>query len=265
MKKKVVLSISVGVFSLFGFSQMPTTSSYEALGSTGPTKIENGIEVPINMRNGVPTDLLANFDGPTDIQNFESLLDENSKFGRFVNAKTDIDVKEAFLFDNQQGKVKIVTKSGKGYMIDGANYNLVSDQLFVPIGQGKVFTFNNHDVRFFEKNGEKYIFLPVNGELHQVVYVGENTVLFKKFKIDLKPATENPMTKVVTKPAYYDKEEILLVKVGDEFIEVPSNKKKFAELFPEHSSELLKFIKENKISLKDSEQVKRVASYYDTL
>ncbi|WP_053971526.1 hypothetical protein [Mangrovimonas sp. ST2L15] len=264
MEKKIILGVSVGFFTLFSFSQSPT-SPFETIGPTGPTAIKDGLEVGIETRNGMAMDLLADFDGPTDIQNFETLMDENSKFGRFVNAKTNIEIKEAFLFDSQKGKVKIVTKGGKGYLIDGANYNLVSDQLFVPIGQGKVFTFNNQDIRFFEKNGEKFIFLPDSGELHEVVYVGESAILFKKFKVTLKPATENPMTKVVTKSAYYDKEEILVVKVGDDFVEVPNNKKKFAELFPEHSAELLKFIKDNKISLKDSEQVKRVASYYDTL
>lgn len=266
---KTILSISIGIFSLFSYSQMPTYSPYEDLGQDvgvmGPSKIENGLEVAIEMKSGMASDLLASFEGPTDIQNLEALLDDNSKFGRFVNAKTGIDVKDAFLFDSQKGKVKIVTKSGKGYMIQGANYNLVSDQLFVPIGQGKVFTFNNYDIRFFEKNGDKFVFLPETNELHQVLYIGEKAILFQKFKVVLKEASVNPMTKVVTKPAYYDKEEIVLVKIGDEFIEVPNNKKKFAELFPEHSAELLKFIKDNKISLKDSEQVKRVASYYDTL
>ncbi|WP_053971525.1 hypothetical protein [Mangrovimonas sp. ST2L15] len=197
----------------------------------------------------------------------ENVLDENTKFGRFVNSRGESgSVKDAYLFDDTNGKVEIFTREGKAYSFKDVNFNLSKQELSVPLDGGKSFTFNNADIRYFQKGNRKFVFIPGQSKpLHEIVFKGEKGSLFKKFDLELKQAMTNPLTNEITKPAYYTKEEVLVLRRDNQVFELPSKKKRFLEAFGDDSSKIAKYIKSNNLSLKNSNDIIKVVEYYNTI
>lgn len=67
------------------------------------------------------------------------------------------------------------------------------------------------------------------------------------------------------KPATFTDDQTYYIQKGDVLVHVASRKKKFLEQFPEISKELGKYIKSEKINLKQERDVIKVFSYLDTL
>jgi len=71
---------------------------------------------------------------------------------------------------------------------------------------------------------------------------------------------------VAAKPASFEKlaESIYVQEEGKPAVEF-KGKKSIEDIFPEHQAELSRFIKSEKLKLKDAEDVARICKYYDSL
>jgi len=210
------------------------------------------------------------FTTPNNASYFENLISENQKFGRVVysNDRYNDAVRDVFLFEEDVKYVNVYTKDGKGFKVPNANYNLVSQQLQVQLEDGKVFSFDTSNIKYFENGGRKYILLPnVPKKLHEVVSNTGKITLLKGFELTRKQAMTNPLTNEITEPAKFVKDPIYYIQTqkNDKLIKLSQKGRKFAKDFPDHNEEIKEFLDRSRLSVKDEDDLIRIINYYNTL
>lgn len=196
-----------------------------------------------------------------------NLVNENDNYGRVVMGYNRSNDRYSIqLFDSEEGIVNIYTKDGKAYKIPEINYDLVTQQLFARLEDGKFFNFDVNNVDYFVKNNKKYVFVENAARpLHEEILVVKDVKLLKGFKILKKEAMTNPLTNEVTEPAHYVKDEVYFMKSNDGYIEVPKKEKKFVKMFDDKKDEIKDYIKSNDLSVKDENDLVRIIQYSSTL
>ena len=110
-----------------------------------------------------------------------------------------------------------------------------------------------------KENVSKCGFLVVLMENDSLALLKEELVKF----YDIKPPS-NSYEKI--KPAEFKRlSDVYYYRQGDKVSLLPQKRKDFLKLFPQHSSELKDYIKENKISLKKDEDLITLFEYINTL
>ncbi|WP_179316292.1 hypothetical protein [Winogradskyella undariae] len=102
-------------------------------------------------------------------------------------------------------------------------------------------------------------FLVVLGETDSMAFLKEEVVKY----YEEKPSTNGYDE---AKPAEYKRsKDVFYYRSGDDITLLPQKRKDFLKLFPKNSEDLKEFIKENKISLKDDEDLITLFKHIKTL
>lgn len=152
-------------------------------------------------------------------------------------------------------------------------YNAIEDEIEVK----ETLATNDDDAKVLTKslnifvkiNKDIFIFAPYqggveNGGYFQVLFEGDNYNLYKKLKKKFIPAKKASTS--ITKdlpPVFLDRPVYYIVTNEGKYYELPESKNKKLKVFGNKQIEIKKYIKENKLDLKDEKDLIRVINYFD--
>ncbi len=148
-------------------------------------------------------------------------------------------------------------------------YNMYRDEMEFT-KDGKTLYISKQPGRkiVFKDSKEKYIILNYNDKPRYFIThnEGDNILLTRKVVeyIEPKPANSSYQN---DRPADFKRkndENYIRFKDGS-IIELPRNKKKFYNLFKDKSSDIKKYIKKEKLDIKEIEDLEKIVRYYNTL
>jgi len=162
--------------------------------------------------------------------------------------------------------------------IFGVRYNVFSDEMEFQGIDNKIYALNKNDVTvvvtFTETNDSYYIFnylddnsIQKKGYFTKLNSKGKN-LLLKKNRIVFFEEQASKTGYDDPKPAMYKTmKDRIYIKLGDnDAVLMPTKKSKLAkQIFPDNEKEVLKFIKSNKIKLKNEEDLNKLVEFTQTL
>ncbi|MBT8259961.1 MAG: hypothetical protein HKO92_06395 [Flavobacteriaceae bacterium] len=156
-------------------------------------------------------------------------------------------------------------------------YNIFSGEMEVQSKNDKVYALNKYrkdiSITFINSKITFQLFDYLDSEnsmklgYFQVINRGDNKVL-KKHKIIFMEEKPSKTGYDEHRPPQYkrlDDKYYLNLESNPNAVELPKNKNKFAALFPDNKSDILDFIKSNKIKLSKENDLKKLINYINTL
>lgn len=196
------------------------------------------------------------------------ILDPNRNNRSLWDSSSSDDIKGSpYLFDEWMvGEIK--TKLGSVYPNVKIKYAAYSDQLFFLTEEGDERVIAREKVHYFQFNdeeGKSYLFehIPYQGYLQRLAKEN-NVTLYKKIEIVIKEAPKNNGYNASTGKDEFVKSTKYFIQTKN-LVELVTNKNDFADLFQENKSELMGFIKKNKVRFKKDEKMIDLVKYTQSL
>ena len=180
----------------------------------------------------------------------------------FVNAARAVDG-TVYLFEDWKNS-GIIHTTGQSYAINNINLNIERNSFESKVGQDSLFSFNFNNIEKFVINGRtfKNYYWEDDNRVYEIIYENNNWSIIKGFKIVEVTGSANPMLnrtrdRMVRKTFYYLK--------NDKGIHTFKLKKsKILKLVEGGEGEVQKvenYAKENRLSFKKEEDVRRILMY----
>lgn len=155
-------------------------------------------------------------------------------------------------------------------------YNVANDEMEVEYNGnvGQIVKNDSLIIKFQHTNKTyQYLFYSYKDEIERGYLIpstsNKNVNFFIKENIKLIPFSEGTLSygqKTEGRPAYYKKDDsIYFLQYSNSIKEMPSKKKELLKMFPNNEKEIETFLKTNKISFKDEEDLILLVNYLDTL
>lgn len=174
-----------------------------------------------------------------------------------------------YLFEDWETSAVVVTKNQKKYKISKVNYDAKLDQIVAKISNDSVFSFNPSGIdKVIINNREFNRYLDPDfrrNSYFEVIVSTKEFEILKRNKKVVKEGVFNPMTQKKQSPDSYILEHKYFIRSGGALKELGLNKNKILKVFGDKQSEVKKFIKTKKLSVKDDHDLKRMFIYYDSL
>ena len=145
----------------------------------------------------------------------------------------------------------------------------MQDQIEVKISKDSIFIFNQQIIEMVEIN-KKLLRKFIDSELYEngyyeVIATSKEKELLKRYEVTIREGSFNPMTlQKLTKDSYIIKSKYF-IHAQNIMAEISLKKSKFLKIFEEDSDIIKKFLSDNKLSLKDDNDLKKIFNYYDSL
>ncbi len=162
-----------------------------------------------------------------------------------------------------------------GNKIYTGRYNAYHDEMEVKLSDGKIVALDNSsdlEVTFTSDNKvyKTYSYTTENDYTKRgFLVVIEETETFSLMKREFVKYYEGQIGAShyqSDKPATFRREsDTYYAKMGDKIMFIPLKKKSFISAFPDHSSEIKKYIKDEKIKLKNEEDLIKILKYISEL
>ena len=199
-----------------------------------------------------------------DIRDYHRMINHGSKV---TNSYADIKGSPYFFEDFRKGSV--ITKNGKKYNGE-FRYDLYADQIEFKL-DGDVYWIANPELMEYIKIDDKlFVYYDKdmtdskNGFYYQVLVMGECKLLYRK-GINLKEA-EPPKPYVDAKPAtFIDRKPLYYIQKGIAYPQKVSNKGDLLENLSDKKQEVSAFIKKNKISVNNKDELIDLIEFYNSL
>ena len=166
-----------------------------------------------------------------------------------------------FLFEGWNNK-GLIYSEGIAYAKDQLNYNVYSDEIAELQTQNEVFIFDKAIIDSVSISGRR--FHKLNGSFYEVLSKGAKVTLLIKYETRIQEGQFNP-TDGTTTPSR-------LVQMQDHYIVMEGAPGKFKptknsvlELCADHEKEMKQFIKEENLSYKKDQDLKRIFDFYNKL
>lgn len=185
------------------------------------------------------------------------------------NAKPEEIKGSPHLFDqNQVGIISV--KGGKDLQINNMNYNGYTDRIVVIVSTDSIFSFdaasiskvvlgtrNFESIRDYKKSGSGF---------YEVVASSDGLKLLKKHHAEIREGAFNPMTqKQQTPDRYAMKSDYYIYQDGGDFKEIKVKRKTISKYFKNKKKEVENFAKENKLSFKKEEDLKKIFHFHQNI
>lgn len=199
-----------------------------------------------------------------DIRDYHRMINQGSKV---TNSYADIEGSPYFFEDFRKGSV--ITKNGKKYNGE-FRYDLYADQIEFKL-DGDVYWIANPELMEYIKIEDK-LFVYYDKDLtdskqgfyYQVLVMGECKLLYRK-GINLKEA-EPAKPYVDPKPAtFIDRKPLYYIQKGIAYPQKVSKKGDLLENLSDKKQEVSAFIKKNKISATNKDELIDLIEYYNSL
>jgi len=199
-----------------------------------------------------------------DIRDYHRMINHGAKV---TNSYADIKGSPYFFEDFRKGSV--ITKNGKKYNGE-FRYDLYADQIEFKL-DGDIYWIANPELMEYIKIDDKlFVYYDKdmtdskNGFYYQVLVMGECKLLYRK-GINLKEA-EPPKPYVDAKPAtFIDRKPLYYIQKGIAYPQRVSNKGDLLENLSDKKQEVSTFIKKNKISVNNKDELINLIEFYNSL
>jgi len=189
------------------------------------------------------------------------------RFSKQDPVKVEIDG-SLYLFDTWEN-FGWIEHDNKKYTLKDVNYNILMDQFEYKISNDSVFIFdNNIDLIYLaNKNFKKYYLDANTGHKYcEVLYEGSNYSLLKKYDVRLREAGPNPlMLKGNSNEFVKSKKYYINNNVTNTLLPIKLKKNNIVALFSNKENDIKSYIKKNKISYKNENDLVKIFKYYDSL
>lgn len=148
-------------------------------------------------------------------------------------------------------------------------HNMYRDEMeFSKNGQTLYLQKNDERKITFSESNEVYGLFKLEGKLRYFLIhnEGDNVLLSRKV-VEYKEAKPAMSSYQKDRPADFKREddELYLKTTNGNITEIPRSKKKFYALFGENVSKIKKYIKKNKLDIKDVKDLKGIIAYSNTI
>jgi len=208
-----------------------------------------------------------------------AFADGNATYGRensfiTIDADTRYDVEGSKYLADAFMPAVVSTMPDKLFNI---KYNIFSGEMEVQSTNNKAYALNKYRkdivITFIDSKTTYQLFDYINSDnMMQLGYFlvlnrGENKILIKEKIIFLEEKPSKTGYDEHRPPQYKRLDDKYYVKTSgsSNALELPKNKNKFAELFPKNKSDILSFIKSNKIKLNKEDDLKKIIKYINSL
>ena len=243
MKKALLFGLCL-VFSFPAFSQVS-----EMMGFRDFRDVADAYYV--KFQNNSKFDL-------SDIQG-SPFLNEEFAFGNILENKSMKKVETNLRYDMYKDLFEIQLESGSetintldrtkniDYYLNGEKFVLI---------QSRIININHYD------SG--------NGYVVELIPENDNAALYKRYYVDIKPGSKANTSYEVEIPPSIKKKVMYIVKIENDYYELPANKKEIVEVFLDNQNDLKSYIKEKKFKFKGDEkevqdQMVQLVRYYNSL
>jgi hypothetical protein len=171
-----------------------------------------------------------------------------------------------YLFSNWETLATIHTGDGKQYSITNLNYDTKINRFVSKVSLDSVFVFEASDLKEAILNNrrfKRYYFNDVY-EYYQIIASSKGKEILKKNFKAIKRGKKDPLTAKVSKDKYYLKTKYFLNSKNG-VREFKMKKKTFLKIFGNQSPKVKKYIKRNKLSIKNDIDIAKIFKYYDGL
>lgn len=164
------------------------------------------------------------------------------------------------LFDTWRNtSVFEVNGSEKKLLLKNINYNIDRDVFESQIGKDSIFTFNFENIKNITINSREFqnIYAPSfsANKTFEVIYQDDSFALLKRYYLTVTEGSDNPM---VNRPSKFVQKSEYFVKKGNSVRPFKMKKKDIMALARKKSKDLDAFAKENGLSYKKDNDVKRM-------
>jgi hypothetical protein len=207
---------------------------------------------------------------------FFSTLFSQSTLNHLISSEGDANSKvrntqgsfggSVYLYKDWNKQVIVKTNSDI-YKVQGGNFNVQTGNLEIKISKDSTFVLDpkNTDYIRIDKNYFKYNALN-NNQLVQVLYESPKISLYKRFFIIVSKGSYNALTGKSSPNRYKTDSKYTLKQNGiitDKNFKL--KKKNILKLFPMYKKEISTFVKENKLSYRDDNDVQKILSFCSNL
>ncbi len=169
---------------------------------------------------------------------------------------------------NNEGRIYF---NNKGFSIKNINLNLQTNNFECKFGRNRDSLYvikNNAEIDSVYINNKKFIsyYFPEKGERTNldVIYEGDDFQLLKGYELDIIKKDPDPLMFRKNEDKYYVVKQYYL-KSNNDIEKISVKKKKILGLFTNKSKAVANFAKENKLSFKNDNDLRKIFEYYSTL
>lgn len=183
-----------------------------------------------------------------------------------------------YIYKSWQPRSVVTMTDGKQYAVPFMNFNAMSNNFAANISssyngvhkvtQDSVYVFNNTNISKVNINRSEFVKVSnssfKNPKFFEVVYGDNNFRLLKLYEGSIRSASFNPMTqqmmgkdKVIIKSKYFLETE--------DFKEIKLKNKTIVNLFGDKKSDVVSFMKTNKLSVNNENHLMRIFNFYKSL
>lgn len=166
-----------------------------------------------------------------------------------------------FLYEAWDNK-GVVYAEGVAHSIDKLNYNMYTDEVAELKSKDKVFVFDKAVIDSLEISGRQ--FKKLNGSFYETLGGGGKVALLKQHTIRVQKGQFNPTDGSTTPSRLVQMDDYYTYKSG-KIEKFKPSKGNIMDLFADKQGEIKKLIKDEKLSFKNEEDLKRIFNFYDGL
>jgi|LauGreDrversion4_2_1035121.scaffolds.fasta_scaffold02251_10 hypothetical protein len=192
--------------------------------------------------------------------------------GRVISVQKYTDIQGTPFLVDTWTKAIVRLKSNGNFSNISVKYDLVEDQLlFRDVKSDQPMEFIDQVLEFkliaddeswsIFKKGFKASDGNTSNNFYQVLYDGGTQLLKRKVK---KVIEDRPYSSAVTVKTFQEIETYYLAK-ANEPLKIKKDKKQILTVLADHAAELEKYIQENKLNVKEDEDLIKLIAYYNTL
>ncbi len=171
----------------------------------------------------------------------------------------------AFKGWNNRGLLNV---DSRDYKLDNVNFNISTNTLEAKVGKDSLYIFDlaNIDHAYINNTKLKNFYYAATREnkIFEVIYESEDLYLLKGYNIVIEKKEVDP-TMVRNRKAKYVKGSDYYIREGNNTKKIALKKKYIMPLFKDKSVEVNNFAKENKLSYKKDQDLKKMFLYYKQL
>jgi len=166
-----------------------------------------------------------------------------------------------FLYEdwNNEG---VVYADGVAHSVSKLNYNMYSDEVAELKSKNEVFVFDKSAIDSLQISGRH--FNKMNGSFYEVISKGDKLSLLKQHSTRVQKGQFNP-TDGSTTPSRLVRMEDYYTSQSGKVDKFKPSKGSVMDLFADKQSEVKKFIKDEKLSYKNEEDLIRLFDFYNKL
>jgi hypothetical protein len=173
------------------------------------------------------------------------------------------------IFSNENTSLVIYTNDGKAYKIPKGNYNARTNNFVSTYIKDSIFSFNNNSIDYARLNNKRmktYIGEDKKERFYTVFNEGENILLLKGYFAKIVLGTFNPMTKTrISNDKFTIQEKYFISYDKENSLSFSLKKKNILKIFDDKKNLMIDFIKENKLSYKNENDLLKMFHKYNSL